>query len=60
MPIITTPSMRSPRSCEAAVSWPSISDGARSRTLPPMVEAQKRQPMRQPTCEEMQAVVPCL
>ena len=36
----------------------SISEGVRFRTSPPMVEAQKAHPCRQPTCEEMQTVFP--
>ena len=36
----------------------SISDGSRFRIRPPIVEAQKAHPCRQPTCEEMQTVLP--
>jgi hypothetical protein len=47
-------------SFSAATICPISSEGRRSRTLPPMVEAQKAQPIRQPTCVEMQRVFPCL
>lgn len=60
MPIMTMPSMRSPVSICAMRTCPISSPAVRSRTLPPMVDAQKRHPMRQPTCEEMQTVLPCL
>ena len=39
-------------------TWSSSSEGRRSRTLPAMVLAQKAQPMRQPTWDEMQTVLP--
>ena len=40
-------------------TWSTISAGARSRTFPAMVDAQNAQPIRQPTWQEMQTVLPC-
>ena len=47
-------------SFSAAITCPRSSDGRRSRTRPPIVEAQKRHPMRQPTWLDIQSVLPCL
>ena len=58
MPIKTMLETGSPESFWTKITWSSISPGVRSRTLPAMVEAQKAQPIRQPTWEEMQTVFP--
>ena len=49
MPIKTMLETGSPESFWTKITWSSISPGVRSRTLPAMVEAQKAQPIRQPT-----------
>ena len=40
-------------------TWSIISAGVRFRTFPARVEAQKAQPMRQPTWQEIHTVFPC-
>ena len=52
--------MVSPESFWANITWSKISDGSNRRTKPPNVDAQKAQPIRQPTSEETQMVLPCL
>ena len=50
---------RAPRTyAPAATTSPSISKGARSRTFPPRPDAQKAQPIAQPTCVETHSVFP--
>ncbi len=49
---------RSPVSRAAAYTSFAISPAVRLRTRPPCVEAQKRQPMRQPTCVDTHTVLP--
>ena len=58
MPMRTMLEMGRPESSWVKRTWSSISEGVRSRTLPPRVEAQKAQPIRQPTWEEIQTVFP--
>ena len=48
----------SPESIWVNSTWSSISAGVRFRTRPAMVDAQKAQPIRQPTWEEMHTVLP--
>ena len=58
MPMSTMFEMGRPDSfCENMTSS-RISEGSRPLIRPPMVEAQKAQPWRQPTCVEMQTVLP--
>ena len=57
-PIMTMLSTRSPEIVWIRYIWSNISDGARLRTMPSSVDAQKRQPMRQPTCEEIHTELP--
>ena len=49
IPISTMLETGSPLSNWVKRTWSTISAGVRSRTLPPRVEAQKAQPIRQPT-----------
>ena len=58
MPMRTMLEMSFPESSWVKSTWSSISEGVKSLTLPAMVEAQNLQPIRQPTCEEMQTVLP--
>ena len=58
MPMSTMLEMGTPLSSWVNSTWSSSSEGRRSRTLPAMVLAQKAQPMRQPTWDEMQTVLP--
>ena len=58
MPISTILEMGAPESFWVKITWSSISPGVKSRTFPAMVDAQKAQPIRQPTWEEMQTVFP--
>ena len=58
MPMMTMFEIFSPISVWEYSTSSSISDGVRFRTSPPMVEAQKAQPIRQPTWDEMQTVRP--
>ena len=58
MPIKTILEMGSPESFWAKITWSRISDGVKSLTLPAIVDAQKAHPIRQPTCEETQTVLP--
>ena len=58
MPISTMFDIFSPESFSENMTSSSISPGSRLRTSPPMVEAQKAQPWRQPTCVEMHTVLP--
>ena len=60
MPMRTMLETGSPLSSWVNSTWAIISAGVRSRTLPARVEAQKAQPMRQPTWQEMHTVFPCL
>ena len=57
MPIRTMWEISRPESSWVNSTSSSISWGSRRRTRPPMV-AQKAQPMRQPTSEEMHTVLP--
>ena len=58
MPISTMLEMGAPESFWTKITCSSSSPGVRSRTFPAMVDAQKAQPIRQPTWEEMQTVFP--
>ena len=58
MPMRTMLEMGRPESSSVKRTSSSISPADRRRTRPPMVEAQKAQPMGQPTSEEMQTVLP--
>ena len=58
MPMRTMLETGSPESFRTKITWSSISPAVRSRTFPARVEAQKAQPMRQPTWEEIQTVFP--
>ena len=58
MPMSTMWEMGRPESTWVNRTWSSISKGSRRRTNPPRVEAQKAQPMGQPTSVEMQTVLP--
>ena len=60
MPMSTMLEMGAPLSSWVKSTWSTISAGVRFRTLPASVEAQKAQPMRQPTWLETQTVLPCL
>ena len=60
VPITTTFATLSPVSLVIRYIWSNISDGVSPRTSPSNVDAQNRQPIRQPTCEEMQTELPCL
>ena len=51
--------MGAPLSIWVNSTWSTISAGDRSRTFPAMVDAQNAQPIRQPTWQEMQTVLPC-
>ncbi len=58
MPISTMCETRSPVSAMTAYISPAISPAVRFRTRPPCVEAQKRHPMRQPTCVDTHTELP--
>ena len=58
MPISTILEISRPESSWVNSTWSSISPAVRSRTFPATVLAQKAQPMRQPTWEEMHTVLP--
>ena len=58
MPMSTMWEMGRPESTWVNSTSSSISKGSSRRTRPPMVEAQKAQPIRQPTSVEMQTVFP--
>ena len=58
MPMSTIWEMGWPESTCVNRTWSSISNGSSRRTKPPRVDAQKAQPMRQPTSVEMQTVLP--
>ena len=58
MPMSTMWEMGRPESICVNSTSSSISKGSKRRTSPPMVDAQKAQPMRQPTSVEMQTVFP--
>ena len=51
--------MGAPESFWVKITWSSSSPAVRFRILPPTVEAQKAQPIAQPTWEEMQTELPC-
>ena len=54
MPMSTMLEIGSPESSWVKSTWSKISDGARRRTKPAWVEAQKTHPILQPTSVEMQ------
>ena len=58
MPMSTMWEMGRPESTWVNRTSSSISKGSSRRTRPPMVEAQKAQPIRQPTSVEMHTVLP--
>ena len=58
IPISTILEISRPESSWVNSTWSSISPAVRSRTFPATVLAQKAQPMRQPTWEEMHTVLP--
>ena len=57
-PMTTTWEILTPASLDAAYTCWTISPAERFRTRPPRVEAQKRHPILQPTCDEMQREYP--
>ena len=58
IPISTMLETSAPESIWVKSTWSSISAGVKSLTFPAMVEAQKAQPIRHPTWEEMHTVLP--
>ena len=59
IPMSTMLEMGAPLSSWVNSTWSIISAGVRFRTFPARVEAQKAQPMRQPTWQEIHTVFPC-
>ena len=58
IPISTMWLTGKPESIWVNSTWSSISKGSSLRTRPPKVDAQKAQPIAQPTSVEMQTVFP--
>ncbi len=52
MPMKTTFSMRSPKTCRATSTCDTISPASRSRRWPSLAVSQNAQPILQPTCDE--------
>ena len=59
MPIRTMLEIFLPESSSEKSTSSRISEALSERTSPPIVEAQKAQPCRQPTWQETQTVLPC-